>query len=245
MSVPIVNLPNKYAQGLQSAYATTTTLTIAAGQCRDSTNVYDMVSSAAITLNAANVGLNGIDTGALAATKMYALYLISDPISGNATGAILSLSATAPALPSGYSVFRLIGWWATDGSSHFLAAYTSGDFNDRKFFYDAARATAITAGAATTYTLVSLVNLVPLINNLVVYLAVSLLPGAAGRTLSLQPATATGDMITITGQVSAVSVTQQLSMLAQITSSLPQIGYKVSNSGDAAAISVYGFDYSI
>lgn len=244
-SIPIVNLPYKCAQDLQSTWVTNTTLGVAAGQCRDSTNTFDMVLPEAVVVDAGRVGANGIDTGTLAATKMYALFLIADVVSGNPTSALLSLSPTTPYLPEGYSIFRLIGWWATDGSSHFLLGYNSGNFNDRKFLYDTARATSITAGNATSYTLVDLSNLVPVLDNVNVNLYCSFTPGAAGRTLSLQPAGGTGASITVSGQVTSVVVTDNVNVVAKLSSAVPKIAYKVSNSGDAVALSVLGFDYSI
>jgi hypothetical protein len=202
--------------------------------------------STAVTINAANTGLNGIDTGSFAASKVYAVHLVADPVTQQVSGAMLSLSATAPLLPIGYGSFALIGYAVTDSSVHFLKGYwTAGNSSSRLFMYDAPQATAITAGAATSYTAIDLSALVPNADNLPVWISSAFTPGAASRVLNLTPAGATGDAIAITGQVVSVVVTSNSLVLAKLSSSLPKVSYKVSNAGDAAAINVAGYQFFI
>lgn len=244
----IVNLPFLYINNMIASWASNTTLSITAGQCRDSTNVDDIVVNATATLNTAVTGLNGLDTGVLLASKMYAIYAISDITANplNPAGYLMSLSMTAPLLPFGYGAYRLIGYWSTDASVHLLLGYISAtNSSSRTFTYDAVQATAITAGAATTYTAIDLTNLVPVVDNTPVSLLVNFIPGAASRTANLQPTGATGDAILITGQVTSVHVTQTVSVLAKLSSAAPKVSYKVSNAGDAVAISVLGFSYAV
>lgn len=245
-AVPVVNLIYKETQGFESSWVSNTTLSIAAGQTRDSTNVFDIALSAVTVLDAATTGLNGLDTGALAATKLYKLFVIGDPQSGLPTGLLLSLSDT-PLMPMGYLTYKKIGYWATDASSHFLLGYNAGSYQKRRFMYDAVRATAVTAGNATSFTNVSLAELVPAVDNTNIYAYVDLTPGAAGRALSLQAAGATGTATgtVITGQVTAVHVTGTVEVMAKLVTAVPNIAYKVANSGDACAISVAGFDYEV
>lgn len=61
--------------------------------------------SAAITTS----GANGLDTGSEASSTWYALHLIYNPTT-DTKALLLSLSATAPTLPSGYTFFRRLGW---------------------------------------------------------------------------------------------------------------------------------------
>src|SRR5580692_3582295 len=89
---PIINQPFLYVNGLlvsNDATTPNTVLDIAAGQCRDSNNVIDMIlgdflnegygtDNSSTSLNAAVNGLNGLDTGSLAASTMYAVYIIAD-----------------------------------------------------------------------------------------------------------------------------------------------------------------------
>lgn len=60
-----------------------------------------------LSVNGANSGVaNGLDTGALAANTWYYLHVIYNPTTNTVAG-LLSLSATAPTLPSGYTYSAL------------------------------------------------------------------------------------------------------------------------------------------
>lgn len=240
--------PN-YANGLRiSNDATTpnTKLDVAVGNIMDSTGTFQLQLGTAVVINAANTGLNGIDTGALAASTVYAVHLVCDPVTLQTAGCMISLSSTAPTLPFGYGFFALIGYVVTDASVHFLKGYWSaGNSTQRLFMYDAPQATAITAGAATTYTAVVLTTLVPAVDLTPVYINSSFTPGAASRVLKLQPGGATGDSIIITGQVTSVVVTSQSYLYSRLVTSAPNISYLVSNAGDAAALNVAGYQFFI
>lgn len=263
-AVPIVNLPFLYInEAVISNDATTpnTILDISAGIMRDASNTYDMnlgnfngqtnisaTENVVTKLNAAVVGFNGIDTGALAASKVYHVYVISDPVSGNPTGTLLSLAASAigPLMPFGYSAYRHIGYAVTDSSSDFLLSYNAGNNNARIFMYDAPISVGTTA-TESAYTVIDLTKFVPLVNNIPVYLNASI-NGTAGDTLSLQPGNATGAAVVIVAAVNSQALQQQVLVLAQnkvISTVLsPTINYK--NSGtDTIAILVDGFQYYI
>jgi hypothetical protein len=261
---PIVNQPSLYINGLLISNDVTTpntVLDIAAGQCRDSNNIMDMVlgdflneetgtPNSVTLLNAAVNGINGLHTGSLVLSTVYAVYVIGDSSNKKPTGTILSANQTVPYLPFGYDSYRKIGYWATDASVHFLAGYYSiSSIGVRTFYYDAPQATAITAGHATTYTNVNLIKWVPVVNNIEVWLSTSYVPATAGNSLKLQAGNAVGDAITITGQVAAVAVTSNSKVLSQnvtISSVIsPVVNYKESNASDAVAINVAGFVLSL
>ena len=249
-SVQFGQEPWAYANGLaisNNVATPDTKLDIAIGSILDSTGVYQISLDAAVTINAANTGLNGIDTGAFAASKVYAVFLIADPVSLQTSGCMLSLSYTAPTMPTGYSVFKLIGYATTDSSVHFLKGYwTAGNSTSRLFMYDAPLATPITAGAATTATAVVLTNLVPVVNNLPVWLYTAATPSAASRILSLTPGNATGIAVKITSQVTSVVVTSNSLVLSQLVAGVATINYLWSaGGGDAVAIDVAGYEFFI
>lgn len=245
VEIPIVNAGYLSVQNLQIARTGNAAATVAAGQARDSSNVNDIVLASAATLNAASVGANGLDTGSLAASTVYALYVIGDSSQNNDAAVILSLSQSAPALPYGYDMYRKIGFLTTDASSHFLAGYWYGNSNMRMFAYDAPQATAITAGNATSYTGVALTALVPAQDNLPVMMQSVLTPASAGNAVFLQPYGATGDAVVNKGQVTAVVLENIDMVMAKLNSSAPSIKYKVSNGSDAVALNVAGYTYSI
>lgn len=261
---PIVNQGMLYVNGLvvsNNATTPNTVLNVAAGQCRDSNNIIDMIlgdflgqgtgtPNSSTSLNTAVVGANGLDTGTLAASTMYAVYVIGDSSSKNPTAVILSANQSLPILPFGYDSYRKIAYWATDASVHFFSGYYSpSGINVRTFYYDAPQATAITAGHATSYTNVNLIKWVPTINNNVVWIYTSYVPATAGNALSMQPGNGTGNAVVVTGQVATVAVTSNSKLLAQnvtISSVIsPVINYKESNASDAVAISVAGFETAI
>ena len=246
-SIQYGQTPWKYANGLQVIYSSTTAFTVASGSCLDSTGNYQLTVPSTLTVTATSVGLNGIDAGALAASTMYAIYLVADPVTQQPIGAMVSANLTTPLLPFGYSAYAKIGYIATDASSHFLLGYWSaGNTSERTFMYDAPQATAVTAGAATTYTAVSLETLVPIAAVLrPVWLYTTFTPGAAGRQLFMQPQEGTGNPIIISGQVSSVVVTSNSYLFSNANTTHQQINYKVSNAGDAVAINVAGYVFGI
>ena len=250
--------PFPYTNGLMIANDATTpntVLTIGSGVTIDSTDTFQMINNGTISINAATNGLNGLDTGSLGASKVYTVFLISDPVSLQPIGGMISLSATAPLMPFSYSAFKAIGFIVTDSSSHFLLGYwTAGESASRRvFMYDAPQATGVTAGTSTTYANVDLTKFVPLLTggNRPVWIATNYAPNGAGDTLKLQPGNATGDAVTITAAVAAgtAHVTTNSYLFAQTvaisTVPSPTINYKVSSGSDAVAINVAGYEYFV
>jgi len=244
-----------YINGLAiSNDATTpnTILDISAGSCLDSTGSFQLSTNTAMTINIAINGLGGLDTGTIAASKLYAVYVVWDPVTFQPTGCMLSLSYTQPLMPFGYNAFLLIGYVAIDGSSHILKGYwTAGNSSMRTFTYDAFQATGITAGASTSYANVDLTKFVPLVNNTPVSIFTNFSANAAADTLSLQSGNGTGDQVIITGSVvtGTAHTTTLSTVLAQTvaisTVPSPTINYKVSSGSDAVAIDVAGYTWFV
>lgn len=255
-SIPVRGLPFLFINGLVASWGSNTTLSVSSGVARDSTDTIDLpigtaplnggTTAAPVTLNFAVTGVNGLDTGSIAASKVYAIYVIGDSAYKNPVATIASLASNSqPLLPTGYDSYRLIAYWASDASSHLLLGYVSGTNSSRLFTYDAPQATAITAGAATSYTAVDLSALVPSVANTPVSVFTALTPSAAGRGVFLQGVASTGDAVVNLGQVTSVVLNSYSTVLAQLASSLAKINYKVSNASDAVAIKVAGFQYFI
>lgn len=244
-SVQFGQQPWKYANGLKisnNAATPNTQVDIATGSILDSTGVYQMESTAAITIDAATNGLNGLDTGSLAASKVYAVHLIADPVNYNTMGAMVSLSATAPLLPFGYSVFALIGYITTDASSHFLKGYwTAGNSSNRLFTYDAP--IQCLSGNQTSYTGVALTAFVPAVADTPVTLFSNFTANAAADIENLQGYNSTGDAVTIIAPVAGATAhtTSQNIVLAQLNSGAPSIKYKVSAGSLVLSVCAYQF----
>ena len=245
VNLPIVNAPYLSVDGLEIAITSTTAASVQLGRARNSTNENDIILSAAVALNAASNGINGLDSGSLANSTLYSLYVVGDSTNNNDSGVLLSTSASSPLLPVGYDMFRKIGYLRTDGSAHFLAGYWSGSRNERTFTYDVPLATAITAGASATYAAVTLTGFVPSVDNLLVNMEINWTANAAADTLALQPFNGVGDtakyIAGVAGATAHTLVREYL--LAQLGSGVPKMNYKVS--AGTVALNVAGYKYSI
>jgi hypothetical protein len=110
----------------------TTAIAVAAGSARDSTDVDTMVLASALTgkvlANSWTVGNAGgfLDTGAVANTT-YHVYLIKRPDTG-VVDAIASTSASAPTLPSNYTLYRRIGSIIRSGGAIVLFSQIGDEF---------------------------------------------------------------------------------------------------------------------
>lgn len=82
----------------------------------DSSNAYKTLRNVSLTIAGTTTGANALDTGTIAASTWYALYVIAK--ADGTTAGLLSLSATAPTLPSGYTFKARVGWIRTDGTAN-------------------------------------------------------------------------------------------------------------------------------
>ena len=263
----IYALPHLYIQGLQlSATKPTaaTVIAIAPGAARDSSNNIDMVVGLqnyfginnptvleqgyqrGLFVNSAVNGVNGLDTGTIAASTQYAVYLIGDSRNYNNTAAVLSLTSnTAPLLPTGYDSYRLIGFWATDGSSQFVYATNKPqNIAGLLTYFNSPGVAVLTGGTATSFTAIDLTTgaAVPTttLQNIIVTLLVTFTPAAAGDTVQFRPtgSSATGGLPTITGTTAGIAQSQYIQVIAGVGSSKPEIDYKVTSGSDSVSASV-------
>lgn len=272
---PVSFQPYLWINGFQvSSDATTpnSIIDIAPGLCRDSTNTFDInlgnyfgeiptpvplnnnVFPAVPAPNTVTFvsglinGALGLDTGTLAASSLYYIFVIADQSGRLTPSALISLSLTKPLLPFGYNIFRHIGQVSTDSSTHFVSTFSNGNDVVRNVSFNTPVPTSVTAGHATAFANVNLAAIVPSINNLPVNLFISYTPATAGNVLSLQPGNGTG-AVTVTGQVATVPTTTTVTVLAQLVTIggvlSPVINYKVTNASDTAVISVAGYQYSL
>lgn len=78
-------------------------------------NDFKALSAANISINSASSGANGLDTGGLATSTWYSVWVIWN---GTTVSGLLSLSETVPALPGGYTHKARVGWIRTDASAN-------------------------------------------------------------------------------------------------------------------------------
>lgn len=106
------------------------TFGVSAGEAADSTGVDLMVLVSAFTKTtsawAVGTGNGALDTSTIAVSSWYSVFLIKRPDTG-VVDVLISLSATAPTLPAGYTLFRRIGSMKTTAASQWAAFVQEGD----------------------------------------------------------------------------------------------------------------------
>lgn len=80
---PMVNAGNLYVYGLDVSWVSTTALSIAAGAARDNSNINDIILPSAASISSAVNGVGGLDTGTIAASTFYSVYVIGSSLSAN------------------------------------------------------------------------------------------------------------------------------------------------------------------
>ncbi len=155
-------------------------------------------SSAAVTVSIAASGAAGVDVGAVAANKLYSVFVIGDSRGFNAGSAVISLAAptTGPALPLGYDCWRYVGCVQINNSTNVTVFRQTGAQALRTMWYDSGTLSGTTVGLAipssataasqTLATIGVLTTLVPQ-TALEVMVYAGLVANAAGDSLLLTP----------------------------------------------------------
>jgi len=239
INLPVVNAANLYVDNLELAWASATTLTVAAGRARNSTNESDIILSAAVTINGAANGANGLDTGSLANNTFYAVYAIGDSTLNNDAAAILSTATDGPLQPAGYDMYRRIGWVLTDGSAQFLKFWQYGNDKSRMYYYDVG-ISELAGGSSATYAAVDLATSVPPIATEVLF-DVAYTPNGATDVAEFLPfgSTATNGVVRFGYGVAGAQVGMAM-IPCELDSAVPKIQYKVT-AGDALTLLVNGY----
>ena len=78
-------------------------------------NEYRTLRNVNVTIDSSTVGANGLDAGTLAGSTWYYTFIIWN---GSTVAGLMSASATAPTLPSGYTHWARVGAIRTDGGAN-------------------------------------------------------------------------------------------------------------------------------
>ena len=134
MATGAISLPTAYIGGLRLSNDTDTDhdINITAGQSRDATDAKDLTLASEITKRidaswAVGNDAGGLDTGSVATSTLYAVWLITRTDSG-VVDALFSTSFTGPTMPTNYDYTRVIGAVKTDGSSNILNFTQMGNY---------------------------------------------------------------------------------------------------------------------
>ncbi len=92
-------------------------------------------------------GVNGLDTGSVASSKGYHVFVIYNPTTQTVAG-LLSLSPTAPTLPTGYTYFRRVSYASTESGNYNFNPFNQWNY-DYYFIPEIIDQTVITSGSPT------------------------------------------------------------------------------------------------
>lgn len=237
---PIVNARVAYVNGLQLAWVSTTTFTMAAGAASNSSNVDDIILPALVTNTITSVGPNGVDIAAAVASSFYAVYVIGDSTGYKASASLLSLNASQPSLPFGYDMFRRVGFVLTDGSAHVLKFWQYGNGGAKDMWYDTPIATPAITTSATYVTQSLAAGIPPLACES--FLKVDYTPNSATNVCNMGPfgSTPTNAMV-IFGYGVAAAQQGMAVVPCALNSGVPTIEHKETSASDALVIAVSGY----
>jgi hypothetical protein len=237
-------LPKGFISGLELAFVSTTSITLKSGLCRDSSDEQNISLASDVTINFSTVGANGIDSGAIGASKTYYVFAIGNSLNNNASAGLVSLSAT-PTLPLGYDMFRQVGFVKSDASSHVIKFFHYGKGNDRKHYYDDP-ISVLTTGAAVSDTAIDLSAAVPSVDKLPVQMRVDFTPaaGAGGARVIFSQLNGTGDMVEVSGAVASVVQYAQVELVS-LLSTTAKINYLNTAAACSVNAAVSCYSYSV
>ena len=194
-------------------------------------------------------GANGLDTGTIAASSKYVVWLIGDSRGINPVAGILSLFSNAfPTLPLGYDSYRQLGFVSTNGSSQLTSASLLNMVNAKSYYLSPA-ISVLSGGASATFAAAALNSAIPTTTAPFVQalLSVSFTPNVANDTVQIRPtgSTATSNLATIVGQTALTPQQQYIQVFAGVSGGQPSIDYKVTSTSDSVSISVVGYTVTL
>lgn len=165
----VSSFPNTSVTGISknlaaSANGTSATVSVSADEIvlSNASNQYVTLRTVSLTIAGTSVGANALDSGTIAASTWYSVWVIWN---GTTTAGLLSTSATAPTLPSGYTHKARVGWIRTDASGNkYPLAFKQKGRNVRHVVAAATNVTAlpvIATGTATWPTAAGIGNFFP------------------------------------------------------------------------------------
>ncbi len=187
---PSSRLARGYLEGLGLVWSSVTVADIALGRCRDDDDGHNIVSAGALSPDITASGANGLDAGAEAADTIYHVWIIDDSTGNNAPAGLLSLSSTAPTVPSGYDKKRRVGAIRNNAGSDIERFTQTGSGRARRMHYAAlvGDLRILTGGNAIVYTAIDLSSHIPdTAFHIVLIAKFENNGGAAGDQLNLRP----------------------------------------------------------
>lgn len=234
-------IPNYISGFTMSTAGSSGTMTIAAGVANDSTNTVLMKLSSSISKTTASwavgTGNGGLDTGAIANSTWYHFYEI-ERVDTGVVDVIFSLSASAPTLPTNYTIYRRIGSRKTNGSAQWILFTQTGNT-----VIWSATVTDVNAGnnngARTSVTLTVPTGIV-----VKALFRAGTVTGSSG-TMATMFSSLVGESdqapSAVFASLSVVASSQAAGDFQIITSTTAQIGFRTSSTFGTTSINTYGW----
>jgi hypothetical protein len=143
-----------YVRGLLTQWITRSSFSLNPGQCRDSTNTFDMDFSSPVTVDLTKNGIGGLDVGDLAPNEGYSIYAIGGFENSIQPSAIATLSTNVlPAMPNSYQIYRRVGYFTTRADSLVNTYVMNGNNNEKLINLDVVGTFTVTANSPSYTTL--------------------------------------------------------------------------------------------
>jgi hypothetical protein len=237
---PIVYQGTPDIHGFNITWASNTTVVVSAGTLLDNTLVNTFSTSVPTTLNISVTGINALDDGTVAASTVYAVYLISSYLGNKPTGFIIS-KLPVPIFPAGYDMFRRVGWVVTDGSSHIINITQTGSDSVRVYAYDPAVSVLSGGVSNVPQTPVDLSMAVPPIVTKVLFSA-SYGGDSVGNGANMQPLGSTNaSYITMAVQQVVTNVFSQVTCMTGVVGGAAGVSYQCG-AGAGLSLDVLSFE---
>ena len=237
---PVVYQGTPDIHGFNITWASNTTVTVSSGTCLDTNLINTFSTSVSTTLDISGRGLNALDDGTVAASTVYAVYLISSYLGAKSTGFIIS-KLSVPIFPAGYDMFRRVGWVVTDASSHIINITQTGSDSVRTYAYDPAVSVLAGGTSNTPQTPVDLSMAVPPIVTKVVFSA-AYGGDSVGNGCNMQPLGSTNaSYITLAVQQVTNTVFSQVVCMSGVVGGAAGVSYQCG-AGAGVSLDVLSFE---
>jgi len=237
-----------FLNGARLAFASVASITIGTtseeSDARDSTDVLTMRWTGTLTASLASSGAAGLDTGTEAANTLYHVFVIGDTSGVNTPRAMISLSATAPTMPTGWDVFRRLGSIRNEGLN--LLDFTQvWNGRTRRMYYDADRndARVLNGASDTAFTDVDCSDYMPVTSRAgLIRVEFDNSNGSASDQLHIRENGSTILSPLIRLAPGAILAEVMEAMLTFVTDAAQVFEYVVDDAGDEATISIIAYD---
>lgn len=199
----LLDFPTDYISGYKTKWINSNTIEISNGFARDANDLFNIK----LETGPVQITLSGdLDTGSEAANTWYAIYVIGDSEGVNPTDFVFSANETTPTLPTGYDVYRRIGWARNNGSSNILSFEEIGNGVNRTVWWNQENTLTrvLTNGAAQSFTEVDASNYSPPSSSEFICL-ISFKTGSGGGSQSDNKLHIRGKLSTITDSLTIYS----------------------------------------